>query len=239
MVESARYDTGAGECPASLALTGRFLWFGHGCDQWGGNIGRIDLGRQPAVVTPAVTTRDYYEAPLLTSASRNNKVLLAGQAALSPGTVYAYSIGAGGALTELRANDHGSIGSNLRDIALDPTGTTVFTASGAPYEVLSLAFGDLATFGTTYDTDPYPIAVELTRDGTRVAGGADASYAADVFVFNLDGTQVTAYELGQTLMPNGLAWQPNGRRLYAISTSDFWLDPRPPDQLHVLPVPVA
>jgi hypothetical protein len=239
LVESARYPTGDAECPSSLALTGRFLWFGYGCDQWGGGIGRVDLGRQPAVVTAPAVEDDFYDAPLVASAARNNKVLLVGQPALSPGTIYGYSIGTGGALTLLRANEHGSIGSNLRDIALDPTGTTAFTASGAPYEVLSVAFADMTTFGPTYHTDPYPSAVELTRDGTRLAGGADATYAPDVFVFNVDGTAVASFELGQTLVPGALAWAPNGRRLYAASEGPWWEEPRSPGLLHVLPVPAA
>jgi hypothetical protein len=90
LVELARYDTGAGECPSSLALTGRYLWFGYGCGGWDGNIGRIDLGRQPARVTTGLDTGGgFYGAPLLTAASQNRSVLLAGQPGLSPASVSA------------------------------------------------------------------------------------------------------------------------------------------------------
>ncbi|WP_433129627.1 YncE family protein [Micromonospora sp. CA-240977] len=237
LAESARYDTGAGECPSSLALTGRYLWFGYGCDQWGGNIGRIDLGRQPAQVTTGVATgQDFYDAPLLAAASQNRAVLLAGQPGLSPASVYAYEIGAGGALGAPRANAFMAVGSNLRDVALDPTGATVFTASGAPYEVQAFPFSDISTPSATYPTGAYPNAVEVSRDGTRIAGGADASYDPDVFVFRPDGTELAHFELGDELSPGALAWAPNGARVYAVSYD--WTGARPVT-LHVLPVPAG
>ncbi|WP_112679025.1 YncE family protein [Micromonospora saelicesensis] len=236
LLESARYDTGAGGCPSSLALTGRYLWFGYGCDQWGGNIGRIDLGRQPARLSTGVVSEDFYYAPLLAAAAQNRAVLLAGQPGLSPASVYAYGIGAAGALTMLRTNQFSAVGSNLRDIALDPTGTTLYTAAGSPPLVQAFPFADISTPSATYATGPYPRAVELSRLGTRIAAGADAAYAPDVFVFAADGTEQARYELGDELSAGGLAWAPNEARVYAV-TSD-WTGARPAT-LHVLPVPAA
>ncbi|MEU7917574.1 hypothetical protein ACGFIP_25390 [Micromonospora zamorensis] len=236
LIESARYDTGVGECPSSLALTGRYLWFGYGCDQWGGNIGRIDLGRQPARLSTGVASEDFYYAPLLAAASQNRTVLLAGQPGLSPASVYAYGIGAGGTLTTLRTNEFSAVGSNLRDIALDPTGATLYTAAGSPPLVQAFPFAEIASPSATYATGPYPRAVELSRTGTRIAAGADAAYNPDVFVFAADGTEQARFELGDELSPGGLAWSPNEARVYAV-TSD-WTGARPAT-LHVLPVPAT
>ncbi|MFF0466628.1 hypothetical protein ACFYPX_04175 [Micromonospora zamorensis] len=236
LIESARYDTGVGKCPSSLALTGRYLWFGYGCDQWGGNIGRIDLGRQPARLSTGVASEDFYYAPLLAAASQNRTVLLAGQPGLSPASVYAYGIGAGGTLTTLRTNEFSAVGSNLRDVALDPTGTTLYTAAGSPPLVQAFPFADISTPSATYATGPYPRAVELSRTGTRIAAGADAAYNPDVFVFAADGTEQARFELGDELSPGGLAWSPNETRVYAV-TSD-WTGARPAT-LHVLPVPAT
>ncbi|MET8370258.1 hypothetical protein ABZU42_11055 [Micromonospora profundi] len=235
LVESARYDTGAGECPSSLALTGRYLWFGYGCDQWGGNIGRIDLGRQPARVTTGMaTTQDFYGAPLLTGVLQNRSVLLAGQMSLSPASVYAYAIGTGGTLTLTRTSDWTAIGSNLQDIALDPTATTLYTAAGAPYEVQAFPFADITTPSVTFPTGAYPAAVEPSRDGTRIAAAADTSY---LFVYRPDGTELNRFVLGGgELSPGGLAWSPNGARLYALSYD--WTG-RNQATLHVLPVPAG
>ncbi|WP_433652699.1 YncE family protein [Micromonospora zamorensis] len=237
LIESARYDTGVGECPSSLALTGRYLWFGYGCDQWGGNIGRIDLGRQPARVTTGMaTTQDFYGAPLLAAASQNRSVLLAGQAGLSPASVYAYEIGTGGTLGAPRTNAFSAVGSNLRDVALDPTGTTLYTAAGSPPLVQAFPFADISTPSATYATGPYPRAVEPSRTGTMIAAGAHAAYAPDVFVFALDGTELARYELGDELSAGGLAWSPNGARVYAVTWD--WTGARPA-MLHVLPVPAG
>ncbi|MFE0530825.1 YncE family protein [Micromonospora parva] len=236
LIESARYDTGAGECPSSLALTGRYLWFGYGCDQWGGNIGQIDLGRQPARLSTHVAEQDFHDFPLLAAAGQNRSVLLAGQPGLSPASAYAYGIGAAGTLTTLRTNAWSALGSNLRDIALDPTGTTLYTAAGAPYEVQAFPFADISTPSATYRTGAYPNAVEVSRDGTRIAGGADASYDPDVFVFTPDGTELARFELGDELSPGALAWSPNGARLYAVAYDWTGVNQA---TLHVLPVPAT
>lgn len=239
LLEISRYDTGAGDCPSSLAQTGQFLWFGYGCDQWGGNIGRINLNHQPAVVTLGVVARDFYEGPLLTAAVGNPEVLLAGQRSVSPASVYAYGVGADGNLSLVSENDWEAVGSNLIDIALDPTGTTLYTASGRPYVVQAFPLADISTPSQTFATGAYPTAVELSRDGTRVAAGADAYYDPDVFVFNADGTQVTVLELGQLLVDGGLAWSLNGNRLYAVSATPSWAGPPVPATLHVVRVPAA
>ncbi|MCG5468595.1 hypothetical protein LADH09A_002463 [Micromonospora sp. LAH09] len=234
LIESARYDTGAGECPSSLALTGRYLWFGYGCDQWGGNIGRIDLGRQPARLSTGVANQDFYGAPLLAAASQNRAVLLAGQTSLSPASVYAYGIGSAGALNLLRTNDWTVIGSNLQDIALDPTATTLYTAAGAPYEAQAFPFADITTPSATFPTGPYPAAVEPSRDGTRIAAGATTSY---LFIFRPDGSELTRFVLGGgELSAGGLAWSPNGARVYALSYD--W-SARNQATMHVLPVPAG
>lgn len=236
LTEFARYGTGAAACPSSLALTGRYLWFGYGCGGWDGNIGRLDLGRQPAALTTGLAHSGYYGAPLLAAAAQNRAVLLAGQPGLSPASVDAYGIGAGGALGFLRTNEFTAIGSNLRDVALNPAGDTLYTAAGSPYAVQAFPFADITTPSATYPTGAYPDAVEVSRDGTRIAGGADAWYDPDVFVFGPDGAEQARFELGGLLVPGGLAWSPNGARLYAI-TSD-WTG-TVPATLHVLPVPAA
>ncbi|BCJ40581.1 hypothetical protein GCM10010168_74310 [Actinoplanes ianthinogenes] len=240
LLRSATYDIGEGTCPSSLAYTGRFIWFGYGCGGWEGNIGRIDLGRHPAVVTKGLADTTFYTPPLLASAVRNTKVLLAGDEGLSPSATIAYGIGTGGTLTRISGTTSENSGGNGQDIALNPAGTIAFSASGAPYHVQSYPVADMTQTGTAYETGAYPSAVDISRDGTRVAGGVFAWYDPDVFVFTLDGAVVTQFELGgtdHTLVPGALAWSPNGRRLYAVS-NDGYLHTTPA-QLHVLPVPAA
>ncbi|BCJ40582.1 hypothetical protein GCM10010168_74300 [Actinoplanes ianthinogenes] len=237
---TATWNVGEGTCPSSLAYTGRYVWFGYGCEDGKGNIGRIDLLRGPTLVTKGLADTDFYYPPLLASAVRNTRVLLAGERSLSPSVAIAYAIGVDGKLTRTSETTWENSGSNGADLALDPAGATAFKASGSPYHVQSFPVENMAKTGTAYETGSYPSAVDVSRDGTRVAGGVFAWYDPDVFVFNLDGTVVTQFELGgtdHTLTPGALAWSPDGSLLYALSDGGYPYTT--PAQLHVLPVPAA
>lgn len=235
LVESARYSTGTGACPSSLALSGRRLYFGYGCDQWGGNIGLVDLSRQPAVVRTGLVTENFYDHPILNTTPAAPSVLIAGQPSLSPASVHVYSVGTGGALTFERRSAHSATGSNLRDLALSRDATTVYLAQGAPYGVQAFAVADLNQQSQFIPTTAYPNAVEVSRDGTLIAAGSDATYDPDVFLLRPDGIQVASFELGENLVSGALAWAPGGRRLYAVSQD--WSGGAP--SLHVLPVAAA
>jgi len=233
----ARYSTGNGTCPRSLALSGRWLWFGYACDVygWNGNIGRVDLGAQPATVRTGLVggVAPFYGAPLVDSPP-NGGVLVVGQPNLSPGSLQTYAIGTDGSLALLRTSVHGTVGGNLRDIAVTGDASTVFTASGAPYAVVGYGVSDL-TQQLSVPTAPYPNAIELSADNTLVAGGSDAYYDKDVFVIRRDGTRVGSVDFGtgNTLIDRGLAWAPDGTRLYAVTENEYAYPPQPPT-LHVL-----
>ncbi|MEE6260831.1 hypothetical protein [Plantactinospora sonchi] len=231
--ESARYSTGTAACPSSLAISGRRLYFGYGCGQWGGNIGRVDLGRQPAVVHTGLAAENYYQHPILATAVGAPSVLTAGQPGLSPSAVFVYDIGTNGALTFLRRSAHSATGSNLRDVALSRDGTSVYLAQGAPYGIQAFAVADLNQQSQFFPTTHYPNAVEVSRDGTLIAAGSDASSEPDVFILRPDGIGVTSFVLDESLVARALAWAPNGQRLYAVT--QHWSAGAP--MLHVLPVP--
>jgi hypothetical protein len=237
----ATYATGAGTCPATLAFTRGSIWFGYGCGgSWGGEIGRVDLSQSPAVVTTALAGNSFYGAPLLASAGRNATVLVAGEAGLSPWTGYAYTIGTDGTLTAAGTTNHSDTGSNLGDLALDPTGKTLYGAAGAPYHLQKFTVAGMLLEGGSFQTGPYPNAAEVSRDGSLIAGGTFAWYDPDVFVFRPDGTFVTSFELGgqdHVLTDGGLTWAPDGSTLYAISNDGYLY--QNPGQLHVLPVPAV
>ncbi|WP_422773449.1 hypothetical protein ACN28C_11335 [Plantactinospora sp. WMMC1484] len=96
---------------------------------------------------------------------------------------------------------------------------------------------DLSQQSAFFPTTAYPNAVEVSRDGTRIAAGSDATYDPDVVVLRLpDGIRESAVELGENLVSGALAWAPGGGRLYAVS--QHWSAVEPP-VLHVLPVPAA
>ncbi|MDG4832559.1 hypothetical protein O7627_25085 [Solwaraspora sp. WMMD1047] len=235
LTETARYATGAGACPSSLALAGDRLYFGYGCDQWGGNIGRIDLDQQPATVHTGLASESFYRHPLLSTVPGAPSVLIAGQPALSPASVSVYSVAASGALAFQRRTAHTAAGSNLRDIALGADAASVYLAQGAPYGIQAFAVADLNQQSMFIPTTAYPNAVEVSPSGARIAAGSDAAYQPDVFILRPDGIRVTTFELGQTLVTGALAWSPDGGAVYAVS--QHWSGS--PPQLHVLPVPAA
>nr|MDT0660698.1 hypothetical protein [Micromonospora sp. DSM 115978] len=235
LAETARYATGTAACPSSLALAGDRLYFGYGCDQWGGNIGRIDLATQPATVHTGLASEDFYNHPLLDTVTSDPSVLIAGQPGLSPAAVSVYQIGAAGGLTFQRRTAHNATGSYLRDVALSRDGTTVYLAQGSPYGIQAFAVADLGQQSQFIPTTAYPNAVEVSPSGTRIAAGSDAAYARDVFILRPDGIRVTTFELNQTLVTGALAWSPDGGSVYAVS--QHWSGS--PPLLHVLPMPAA
>jgi YVTN family beta-propeller protein len=215
--ETARVATGLGECPSSLALVGQTLWFGYGCDQWGGNVGRIDL----AAATPSVTvglTSGYWAYPILSAPRADSGRLFAAQPSLSPSSVTVYTITANGALELAGKTEHTVVGSNLRDVAAAPDGDTFYTASGAPYEILQFETDQLTVARRRFATGPYPNAVEVSRDGSQVAAAADTN---GLYVFRPTSAQPTKLTLtgSQSVIDRGIAWAPNGAQLYAVTAS--------------------
>ncbi|WP_328669174.1 Ig-like domain repeat protein [Streptomyces sp. NBC_00328] len=217
LTESARYSTGTADAPATLARAGGKLWFGYGTAA-SGNIGSLDLSGPDAVLAVAQdsSTRWYY-APRLASNPATPGVLAAGVPGLSPSAVATYDV-SGPDAPRLLAQ--GEAGSNLRDLAVTPDGDQVVTASGWPYKHQVLSTTDLKEVGS-YPTDAYPNAVDIAADGT-VAAGIDGMYEPDVYIFEPGTTEpVRKYEFTDTgsgtLVPDGLAWEPDGDHLFAVT----------------------
>jgi hypothetical protein len=220
LTESARYSTGTADAPTTLARAGGKLWFGYGTAA-NGNIGSLDLSGPDAVLAVAQDSRNHwYYAPLLASNPAAPGVLAAGVPGLSPSAVATYDV-SGPDAPRLLAKDQA--GSNLGDLAVTPDGGQVVTASGWPYKHQVLSTTDLKEVGS-YPTAPYPDAVDIAADGT-VAAGIDGMYQPDVYIFEPGTTEpVRKYEFADTgsgtLVTDGLAWEPNGDHLFAVTEKD-------------------
>jgi DNA-binding beta-propeller fold protein YncE len=232
--ETARFATGLGECPSSLAVIEQTLWFGYGCDQWGGNIGRINLAGAPAT-TVGLSSVDFHSHPLLSAGRTDPARLFAAQPSLSPSSVTVFAIAAGGTLEVAGQTEHTVVGSNLRDVDAAPDGATFYTASGAPYEIVQFESDQLTVARRRFVTGPYPNAVEVSHDGTQVAAAADGN---GLFVFRPTSAQPTELSLtgSQSVADRGIAWAPSGAQLYAV-TADFW--GTTPATLHVYTASIA
>ncbi|MFD5633911.1 Ig-like domain repeat protein [Streptomyces sp. NPDC127077] len=219
LIESARYSTGTADAPATLARAGGKLWFGYGTAS-NGNIGSLDLsGPDPVLAVAQDSGRRWYYAPRLASNPAAPGVLAAAEPGISPAAVATYDVSGPDAPQRLA---QGEAGSNLRDLAVTPDGGQVVTASGSPYRHQVLSTTDLKEVGS-YPTDAYPNAVDIAADGT-VAAGIDGLYDPDVYIFKPGTTQpVRKYDFADTrtgtLVPDGLAWDPDGDHLFAVTGS--------------------
>jgi hypothetical protein len=225
LTEKARYATGASTCPESVAAIGTGLWFGYGCSS--GNIGYVDLSGQTPVVTLAKSPAgSYFSAPprLATSPADPTR-MVAGHWGYSPSYIRTLTIN-GTTLTEAAKRE---VGGNLQDFALSDDGTQVVVASGAPYYHPRYKVADLSADGVFGTNNPYPNAVAVA--GNYVAAGIDASYDDDIRIYQSDGVLVREYETGDhELKRHGLAFTPDGSRLFAVS-GDYWTGTQ---RLHVL-----
>lgn len=217
--ESARYPVG--DAPVGLALAGGKLWFGYGAAAEG-NIGSLDLsGEEPVVTLDQDTTRLWYSAPVL-DAAPGSGALVAGEPGGSKLAVYDVSSG-----TASRTAAVGTDGGNMGDLAVSPDGQRVVVANAYPYHHQVFKTSDLTPDGT-YASDSYPNSVAIAPDGT-VAAGIDGIYEPDVYIYEPGSTtSIREYDFpntggssgGDELPDSGLAWAPDGSRLFAVTYND-------------------
>ncbi|MGW2787158.1 Ig-like domain repeat protein [Streptomyces populi] len=218
--ETARYAVGDG--PLSVALAGGKLWFSYGYGMAGdGNIGSVDFsGEQPAV-TLAQEGPVWRVGPML-DAAPGSSTLIAATITGSPVSMAAYDVSSG-TLTRT-VYDSGS-GGNLGDLQVTPDGQHVIVASGGVYYHQVLRTSDLTEDGS-YASATGPNAIAIAPNGT-VAAGVHASFAPDLYVYKPGGTKsVREYDFpdtdssdtgGDELAASGLAWAPDGSRLFAVT----------------------
>ncbi|WTI37795.1 Ig-like domain repeat protein [Streptomyces sp. NBC_00589] len=215
--ESARYATGDGHYPQSVALAGGKLWFGYGASG-GGNIGSLDLsGEQPVVTLDQDPNVFWYNAPMLDAAPGSN-LLVGGES----DRLGVYDVSSGTATRTATGNGSGSFG----ELQVTPDAQHVVVASGSPYYHQVFKTSDLTADGK-YASDAYPNSVAIAPDGA-VAAGIDGSYEPDVYVYRPGTTtSVRDYDFpntGQTsgsdlLATSGLAWAPDDSRLFAVTSN--------------------
>ncbi|MFE5483712.1 Ig-like domain repeat protein [Streptomyces sp. NPDC056527] len=238
VTETARYATGEGTDPQHVALAGGKIWFGYGNGDHG-DIGSIDVsGAEPVVTLAQDAETNYSGAPRLVTSPTNPNGIAAASSYHHRFTVGVYDVTAGTASRTARTADSVSNRSMINDLAYTPDGSRLITA-GAGNQHFVWQTADLAEVGG-YASDYHGSAVAVAPDGT-VAAGSDSSYGNDVFVYRPgETTSVRQYDFpstgtssgGDSLANGGLAWEPGGSRLFAVTTS-YGASPR----LHVLDTP--
>lgn len=119
---------------------------------------------------------------------------------LSSATVDTYHTAVDGSLTH---DGTATAGSYLRDMAISPDGSHLFTASQSPHQFTGFSLPGLAQSMILPGT-AYPSAVAISPDGTRVAGGFNSSGGVDLYDANT-GTVLWKRYAATGVGPNG-AW---------------------------------
>lgn len=223
LTESARYATGDATDPKYLALAGGKIWFGYGT-AGNGDIGSLDLtGDEPVVTLGQDGSTGWKAAPILASTPGAPDVLAAGDPTWGSPLLGMYDLANGTATrTAVRETSH----TQTLDLALTPDGSRLITANGDDHAWVWQT-SDLAEAGsyvTAYQADAVAVAADST-----VAAGNYAAYEPDLYVFR-PGTTVPVQEYdfpntshttaADTVTVGGLAWEPGGTRLFAVTTND-------------------
>lgn len=206
LTESARYGTGAGTHPDSLAVAGGTLWFGYGTAGVGG-IGSVDGA---GTVTLAQGSDSWAGSPLLATTPMPSGVLAA---AVQTGDTSAFVTyrAEGGALTRQAAKALPF--PDLGDLAVTADGLHLAVSSSQNASIGRYRTSDLAVDGFFATAVPAK-SVAVAPDGT-VAGGDDGLEAfpeTGVGYYN-------EYEFGYPLSSaaHGVAWAPDESRLYGVA----------------------
>ncbi|GAA2793515.1 hypothetical protein GCM10019017_43760 [Streptomyces showdoensis] len=225
VTETARYATGDKTDPKHLALAGGKIWFGYeptGTDH--GDIGSLDLsGTDPVVKLAQDDETNYSGAPRLVASPGNPNTIAAASSYYNRFKVATYDVTSGTA--NRTARNDSTLSGVTNDLAFTPDGTRLVTANaGNVHHVWQTS--DL-TEVDTLPSDYHGAAVAIAPDGT-VAAGSDSSYGKDVFVYKpATKTAVRTYDFpstgsssgGDDLADGGLAWEPNGSRLFAVTNN--------------------
>jgi hypothetical protein len=219
LMQTASYPIGNANTPRDVAVESGKVWVSYDTGTAGAAaIGDIDLTAN----TPAFETQSamggWYAAPEIAADPQNAGVLIAAEPDLSPTSVASYDTTVDPAAVRAQSVSFNNC-SNQRDLAVVPGGSEFILACGAPYAHYRYSTADLSQQGS-YGSTNYPDAVAVDANGDVAAGAENGVSPTDLFVYRPNGdTPVNTYNLvnsGGDLVPRGLAWSPDGSKLFAL-----------------------
>ncbi|MGW3288864.1 YncE family protein [Streptomyces sp. NPDC001002] len=207
LTESARYGTGADTHPDSLAVAGGTLWFGYGTTGAGG-IGSVDAA---GTVSLGEDAGSWPAPPALATTPTPSGVLAAAAQTGDTTAVATYSAEDG----ELTRQAEKSLPvPELTDFAVTADGEHLALSSWLRASSNRYRVSDLAVDGQF--AEPLAArAVAVAPDGTLAGCGCTPGFEA--FPETAKGYyNEYEFESGMRLALHGLAWAPDGSRLYAV-----------------------
>ncbi|MFD4878452.1 YncE family protein [Streptomyces sp. NPDC058420] len=226
LTESARYATGTGSGPVSVAVAGGKLWYGYTADGRGG-IGSVDPAAAVPVATPQPGMASWSAAPLLAT---GGGVLAAEEPQQSLSHVATFDVSSGTATVKANSDVYGGTATGFQ---VTGDGTEVLLAAPQQPALRAFRTSDLLSAKpagyNTGGSNSAPGALALDTDGTIAVGG---SLGADGQSYLYAGSTATEHHYvfpSRTLAPDGLEWAGDGTTLYAVAQ-----DPSGAYLLHVL-----
>ncbi|MEZ7132629.1 hypothetical protein ACBR40_45465 [Nonomuraea sp. AD125B] len=189
-----RLDLSAHPCPSTLALSGDWLWVGHGCggEEGGENGGAVGLNLTVAAPEPVTLGRVHARPPALAAA---RDTLVVGETGTDHADLLVYDVG--GDAPVLRGEIDGRTGNlaGLNELALTSDGSTLISAADAPGTFTKYDTTTLAPTGAYGDEgDGHPAAVAISAGGRFVAAGRQGG--TDFTLYNGE-TGAVVYSAGQ------------------------------------------
>jgi DNA-binding beta-propeller fold protein YncE len=170
-------------------------------------------------VGPLLQTHLYQNAILETDATGN--FLYVGERGLSPVSLNKIDISAGTPPFFVAEDDHGALGSNLKEFIIHPDGSLVYMACGSPYYIQEIDAGTINVLNPL-NTGAYPNSVVLNSSGTVAYAGTSSTYNAYLFEFDLytksliNQTPLLKISGNDKLHDRGLALDRTGNKVFAV-----------------------
>ncbi|MFG2370151.1 hypothetical protein ACGFY9_01560 [Streptomyces sp. NPDC048504] len=214
LTESARYATGTGSGPVSVAVAGGKVWYGAMVDGRGA-VGSVDPAAAEPVATPQSVMSNWPATPQLAT---GGGVLAAEEMSPSDTDMATFDVSSGTATT-------------MAHLGVSGGPTTAFQVTGDGKKVLLATAGDavLRAYRTadmaTANPDVYwvggipsgPNSLTLDTDGTIAVGSTKGS-APGLYLYA--GSQLRENYVpfpSGTLAPDGLEWGGDGTTLYGVT----------------------
>jgi len=219
LTQTASYPLPSADTPRDVVVQSGKIWVSYDTGTVGqAAIGDIDLSAASPSFETQAATGGWYAAPELAADPQDAGVLVAAEPGMSPASVAGYNTTVDPVTVRAQSGSFTNC-ENQGDLAVVPGGSEFILACGWPYAHFRYSTADLSQQGS-YASTNYPVAVALDASGDVAAGTANNASANDVYVYQSNaGLLLNSYNLangGDNLAARGLAWLPDGSRLFAV-----------------------
>ncbi|MFJ5305378.1 YncE family protein [Streptomyces sp. NPDC088350] len=219
LTESARYPTGTGSAPVSVAAAGGKVWYGYTADG-GGGIGAVDPAAADPAPTPQPGMASWAVAPVLAA---GGGVLAAEEPQQDLSHVATFDVSSGTATAKADTDVYGGTATGFQ---VTSDGTEVLLAAAQARALHAYRTSDLASAvpSVYYTGSVGPASLTVDTDGTLAVGSTAGLY---LYAGSIHAERHFTFSSGTVLAPDGLEWGVGGSTLYAVvqhSAGDYSLD---------------